>query len=179
MKDRVIKTMKSTVLLFILLGVVSGRRIQLLRGLPATGTVEENSPAGVSVHTFNVTLTPLSSEGVAIHPTILNLNPLTEAFDIESTGDLVYRVVTSGNPVLDYETMPKRFDLQIFVEDTTGRTDLSTLTVQVVDKNEPPVFRGNMAIQSKMAEALEKNNTEKADITYKTELHTVTVVKVV
>lgn len=90
-----------------------------------------------------------------------------------------FQVVTSGNPVLDYETMPKRFDLQIFVEDTTGRTDLSTLTVQVVDKNEPPVFRGNMAIQSKMAEALEKNNTEKADITYKTELHTVTVVKVV
>lgn len=64
----------------------------MLRGLPATGTVEENSPAGVSVHTFNVTLSPLSSEGVAIHPTILNSNPLTEAFDIESTGDLVYRV---------------------------------------------------------------------------------------
>ncbi|XP_068525883.1 cadherin-related family member 3 [Anas acuta] len=161
MKDRVIKTMKSTVLLFILLGVVSGRRIQLFRGLPATGTVEENSPAGVSVHTFNVTLTPLSSEGVAIiHPTILNSNPLTEAFDIESTGDLVYRVVTSGNPVLDYETMPKRFDLQIFVEDTTGRTDLSTLTIQVVDKNEPPVFRGNMAIQTVTIYILEGTRPE-------------------
>ncbi|XP_035165363.1 cadherin-related family member 3 [Oxyura jamaicensis] len=148
MKGRVIKTMKSKLILFILLGVVSGRRIQLLRGLPATGTVEENSPAGVCVHTFNVTLSALSSEGVAIHPTIVNSNPLTEAFDIESMGDLVYRVVTTGSPVLDYETMPKRFDLQIFVEDTTGRTDLNTLTVQVVDKNEPPVFRGNMAIQT-------------------------------
>ncbi|NXI69334.1 CDHR3 protein, partial [Anseranas semipalmata] len=125
-----------------------GRRIQLLRGLPATSTVEENSPAGVCIYTFNVTVSPLSSEGVAIHPTIVNSNPLTEAFDIESTGHLVYRVVTTGNPVLDYETMPKRFDLQIFVEDTAGRTDLNTLTVQVADKNEPPVFRGNMAIQT-------------------------------
>uniref|UniRef100_A0A8B9BKJ5 Cadherin domain-containing protein n=1 Tax=Anser brachyrhynchus TaxID=132585 RepID=A0A8B9BKJ5_9AVES len=168
--------MKSTLLLFILLGVVSGRRIQLLRGLPATRTVEENSPAGVCVHTFNVTLSALSSEGVARHPTIVNSNPLTEAFDIESMGDLV---VTTGNPVLDYETMPKRLDLQIFVEDTSGRTDLNTLTVQVVDKNEPPVFRGNMAIQSKIAVAFEKNNTQKADIIYKTELHTVPVVKVV
>uniref|UniRef100_A0A8C3K7A4 Cadherin domain-containing protein n=1 Tax=Calidris pygmaea TaxID=425635 RepID=A0A8C3K7A4_9CHAR len=46
-----------------------------------------------------------------------------------------------------YETMPKSFDLQIFVEDTTGRTDLSVLTVQIKDQNERPVFRGNLAIQ--------------------------------
>ncbi|NWH20404.1 CDHR3 protein, partial [Grus americana] len=125
-----------------------GRRTQLLKGLPATTTVEENAAAGVSVYAFNVTVSPLSSEGVAIPPTIVNSNPLTEAFDIESKGDLEYRVVTTGNPVLDYETMPKRFDLQIFVEDTTGRTDLNILTVQVTDKNERPVFRGNMAIQT-------------------------------
>ncbi|KFP73241.1 Cadherin-related family member 3, partial [Apaloderma vittatum] len=127
---------------------LAGRRTQLLKGLPATSTVEENAAAGVSVYTFNVTVSPLSSEGVAILPTIVNSNPLTEAFDIESKGNLEYRVVTTGNPVLDYETMPKSFDLQIFVEDTTGRTDLNTLTVQVIDQNEPPVFRGNMAIQT-------------------------------
>ncbi|NXL86070.1 CDHR3 protein, partial [Alectura lathami] len=125
-----------------------GRRIPLLRGLPATRTVEENAPAGVFIFTFNVTLPPWSSGVVAVHPIIVNSNPLTEAFDIVSTGDLVYRVVTTGNPVLDYETMPKRFDLQIYVEDTAGRTDLSTLTVQVADKNERPVFRGNMANQT-------------------------------
>ncbi|KFP96414.1 Cadherin-related family member 3, partial [Haliaeetus albicilla] len=127
---------------------LAGRRTQLLKGLPATSTVEENAAAGVSVYTFNVTVSPLSSEGVAILPTIVNSNPLTEAFDIESKGDLEYRVVTTGNPVLDYETMPKSFDLQIFVEDTTGRSDLNILTVQVTDKNERPVFRGNMAIQT-------------------------------
>ncbi|NXJ08249.1 CDHR3 protein, partial [Odontophorus gujanensis] len=125
-----------------------GRRTPLLRGLPATRTIEENAPAGVSIYTFNVTGSPLSSGAVAIHPTIVNSNPLTEAFAIVSTGDLVYRVVTTGNPILDYETMPKSFDLQIFVEDTAGRTDLNTLTVQVADKNERPVFRGNMAIQT-------------------------------
>ncbi|NXC70865.1 CDHR3 protein, partial [Anhinga anhinga] len=125
-----------------------GRRTLLLKGLPATSTVEENAAAGVSVYTFNVTVSPLSSEGVAILPTIVNSNPLTEAFEIKSKGDLEYRVVTTGNPVLDYETMPKSFDLQIFVEDTTGRTDLKVLTVRVTDKNEHPVFRGNMAIQT-------------------------------
>lgn len=70
-----------------------------------------------------------------------------------------FQVVTTGNPVLDYETMPKSFDLQIFVEDTTGRSDLNILTVQVTDKNERPVFRGNMAIQSKIMVVFEKNNT--------------------
>ncbi|NXD78175.1 CDHR3 protein, partial [Halcyon senegalensis] len=125
-----------------------GRRTQLLKGLPATTTVEENAAAGVSVYTFNVTVSPLSPEGVAILPTIVYSNPLTEAFNIEPKGHLEYRVVTTGNPVLDYETMPKSFDLQIFVEDRTGRTDLNILTVQVTDKNERPVFRGNMAIQT-------------------------------
>ncbi|KFQ95303.1 Cadherin-related family member 3, partial [Nipponia nippon] len=134
---------------------LAGRRTQLLKGLPATSTVEENSAAGVSVYTFNVTVSPLSSDGVAILPAIVNSNPLTEAFDIESKGDLEYRVVTTGNPVLDYETMPKSFDLQIFVEDTAGRTDLSILTVQVTDQNERPVFRGNMAFQTVMIYVLE------------------------
>ncbi|KAM6213907.1 cadherin-related family member 3 [Sarcoramphus papa] len=160
MKDRVVKMMKSMLLLLILLGVVSGRRTQLLKGLPATSTVEENAAAGVSVYTFNVTVSPLSSEGVAMLPTIVNSNPLTEAFVIESKGDLEYRVVTTGNPVLDYETMPKSFDLQIFVEDTTGRTDLSVLTVRVTDKNERPVFRGNMAIQTVTIYVLERTPPE-------------------
>ncbi|NXD33413.1 CDHR3 protein, partial [Copsychus sechellarum] len=125
-----------------------GRRTQLLKGLPATSTVEENSAAGVSVYSFTVAVSPLVSEGVAILPTIVNSNPLTEAFGIESKGDLEFGVITTGNPVLDYETMPKSFDLQIFVEDTTGRTDLNILTIQVTDKNEHPVFRGNMAFQT-------------------------------
>ncbi|NXF98485.1 CDHR3 protein, partial [Eubucco bourcierii] len=125
-----------------------GRRTQLLKGLPATSTVEENAAAGVSVYSFTVAVSPLSSEGVAAAPTIVNSNPLTEAFDIKPSGGVEYMVVTTGNPVLDYETMPKSFDLQIFVEDRNGTTDLNTLTIQVTDKNEEPVFQGNMAIQT-------------------------------
>ncbi|NXJ60099.1 CDHR3 protein, partial [Rostratula benghalensis] len=132
-----------------------GRRTQLLKGLPATSTVEENAAAGVSVYTFNVTVSPMSSEGVAILPTIVNSNPLTEAFGIEAKGDLEFSVVTTGNPVLDYETMPKSFDLQIFVEDKIGRTDLSILIVHIKDQNEHPVFQGNMAIQTVMVYVLE------------------------
>ncbi|NXH47611.1 CDHR3 protein, partial [Dicaeum eximium] len=138
-----------------------GRRSQLLKGFPATSTVEENSAAGVSVCDFNVTVSPLASEGVAILPTIVNSNPLTEAFDIESKGGLEFRVITTGNPVLDYETMPKSFDLQIFVEDTTGRTDLNKLTIRVIDKNEPPVFQGNMAIQTVTIYVLEGTPPER------------------
>ncbi|NXR26197.1 CDHR3 protein, partial [Cinclus mexicanus] len=138
-----------------------GKRTQLLKGLPATSTVEENSAAGVSVYNFNVTVSPLASEGVAVLPTIVNSNPLTEAFDIESKGGLEFRVITTGNPVLDYETMPKSFDLQIFVEDTAGRTDLNILTIQVTDKNEHPVFRGNMAIQTVTIYVLEGTPPER------------------
>ncbi|NXA95879.1 CDHR3 protein, partial [Melanocharis versteri] len=138
-----------------------GRRTQLLKGLPATSTVEENSAAGVSVYDFNVTVSPSASGGVAILPTIVNSNPLTEAFDIESKGGLEFRVITTGNPVLDYETMPKSFDLQIFVEDTAGRTDLNVLTIQVTDKNEHPVFRGNMAIQAVTIYVLEGTPPER------------------
>ncbi|XP_066038975.1 cadherin-related family member 3 [Chamaea fasciata] len=155
MKDRVVKIMKSMLLFLVLLGAVSGKRTQLLKGLPATSTVEENSAAGVSVYNFNVTVSPLAS-GVAVLPTIINSNPLTAAFDIVSKGGLEFRVITTGNPVLDYETMPKSFDLQIFVEDTAGRTDLNILTIQVKDKNEHPVFRGNVAIQTVTIYVLEK-----------------------
>ncbi|NWY73600.1 CDHR3 protein, partial [Erithacus rubecula] len=138
-----------------------GRRTQLLKGLPATSTVEENSAAGVSVYSFTVTVSPLASESLAILPTIVNSNPLTEAFDIESKGGLEFGVITTGNPVLDYETMPKSFDLQIFVEDTTGRTDLNILTIQVTDKNEHPVFRGNMAFQTVTIYVLEGTPPER------------------
>uniref|UniRef100_A0A8C0G095 Cadherin related family member 3 n=1 Tax=Chelonoidis abingdonii TaxID=106734 RepID=A0A8C0G095_CHEAB len=41
------------------------------------------------------------------------------------------------------------FDLQIYVNDTAGASDLQILTVQITDVNEPPVFRGNLADQSK------------------------------
>ncbi|XP_030072612.1 cadherin-related family member 3 [Microcaecilia unicolor] len=57
-------------------------------------------------------------------------------------------VVYTGDPVLDYETMPNSFDLQIFATDTTGATNLQTLTVQLINVNEPPFFVDNMAFQS-------------------------------
>ncbi|KAF7246740.1 Cadherin-related family member 3 [Varanus komodoensis] len=42
-------------------------------------------------------------------------------------------VVTTGSPMLDYETMPHRFELQILVFDSAGARDLQILTVQVLD----------------------------------------------
>uniref|UniRef100_F7GYM2 Cadherin related family member 3 n=1 Tax=Macaca mulatta TaxID=9544 RepID=F7GYM2_MACMU len=43
---------------------------------------------------------------------------------------------------LDFETGPNIFDLQIYVKDEVGVTDLQVLTVQVTDVNEPPQFQG-------------------------------------
>uniref|UniRef100_F7G729 Cadherin domain-containing protein n=1 Tax=Ornithorhynchus anatinus TaxID=9258 RepID=F7G729_ORNAN len=41
--------------------------------------------------------------------------------------------------------MPNRFELQIYVQDEAGATDLQTLTVEVEDVDEAPVFQGNLA----------------------------------
>ncbi|XP_039353074.1 cadherin-related family member 3-like [Mauremys reevesii] len=128
---------------------VQGGKTLSLNGLPATGNVTEKSSAYVLVYTFNVTLSPSPSEVAPGYPLIINSNPLTKAFRIDPGATHTYKVVTTGDPVLDYETMPNSFDLQIYVKDTAGASDLQILTVQITDVNEPPVFRGNLADQSK------------------------------
>uniref|UniRef100_A0A8C3XVH1 Cadherin related family member 3 n=1 Tax=Chelydra serpentina TaxID=8475 RepID=A0A8C3XVH1_CHESE len=137
----------------ILIITTKGGKTLSLNGLPATGNVTENSSAYILVHTFSVTLSPSPSEVASGYPLIINSNPLTKAFRIDPG------VVTTGDPVLDYETMPNSFDLQIYVNDTAGASDLQILTVQITDVNEPPVFRGNLADQTVMIYILEGNRT--------------------
>ncbi|KAL6030394.1 hypothetical protein STEG23_017082 [Scotinomys teguina] len=67
------------------------------------------------------------------------------AFSILLFSSLSQQVVTTGKEQLDFETGPKIFDLQIYVKDDVGVTDLQVLTVQVTDVNEPPQFQGNLA----------------------------------
>nr|XP_033813487.1 cadherin-related family member 3 isoform X2 [Geotrypetes seraphini] len=113
-------------------------------GLPAAVKFSENLPAGSAVYKFKTAGTLPSGL-----PSIINTNPLTKAFrvdPIEPSGD--YQVVYTGDPVLDYETMPNSFDLQIFAKYATGATNLQTLTVQLINVNEPPFFVDNMAFQS-------------------------------
>ncbi|XP_077194262.1 cadherin-related family member 3 isoform X1 [Paroedura picta] len=123
-------------------------------GLPGTGEVKENSPAGAWVYTFNVTLSPsnISLKGI---PIIINSNPLTKAFRINPVSLLQYNVATSGDPILDYETMPHTFELQILVHDDAEARAIQILTVVVVDENEPPEFLGNLATQTVMVYILE------------------------
>ncbi|XP_062991085.1 cadherin-related family member 3 [Elgaria multicarinata webbii] len=128
-----------------------GGRTLSISGLPGTGNVTENSPAGTVVYTFGIILTPNLLPNVTVrrrYPLIINSNPLTKAFKINPDPTLLYKVVTSGELTLDYETMPNQFDLQILVYDTAGASDLRILTVQVLDVNEPPVFQGNAATQT-------------------------------
>ncbi|KAM5172025.1 cadherin-related family member 3 [Mantella aurantiaca] len=130
-------------LLFFLLGVIGpGGGTLLYDGLPNSTTVQENTPAGTSVYSFSVN----STAGLAVTPYIINSSPLTKAFQINSNPP-VYYVVTTGSPALDFETMPNSFELQIYAEDNLGTTELQTLTVQLINVNEPPELQGNIANQ--------------------------------
>ncbi|XP_075198683.1 cadherin-related family member 3 [Anomaloglossus baeobatrachus] len=124
-----------------MLCLLTGGGTSLFIGLPNTTSLAENQPAGIVVYSFSVTTTSL-----LITPQIINSNPLTSAFRIDAKPPN-YLVVTTGNPVLDFETTPSSFDIQIYLEDTTRATDLQTLTVQLTNINEPPVFLDNLANQ--------------------------------
>ncbi|XP_026533027.1 cadherin-related family member 3 [Notechis scutatus] len=142
----------------VLLVQISGGETLSFSDLPATGNITENSPSGIVVHTFRVNLTPHLLPDITIpfsYPLIVNSNPLTKAFRINTISPLQYQVVTTGDPVLDYETMPHAFDLQILVADSAGATELQILTVQVRDINEPPVFQGNLVNQTVIIYILE------------------------
>ncbi|XP_039210392.1 cadherin-related family member 3 isoform X1 [Crotalus tigris] len=154
------KTPNEIYLCFVVLLVkISGGETLNFSDLPATGNVAENSPSGTLVHAFGVNLTPHLLPDISIppeYPLIINSNPLTQAFRINPISPLHYQVVTTGDPVLDYETMPHAFDLQILVADSAGAMELQVLTVQVTDVNEPPVFQGNLANQTVVIYILER-----------------------
>ncbi|EFB24714.1 hypothetical protein PANDA_001497, partial [Ailuropoda melanoleuca] len=130
----------------------TGREALHLIHLPATSTVAENSPPETPVHKFSVNLSASLSPVIPGLPLIINTSPLTDGFkvnwlsgiDFEASPSLL-RVVTTGKEQLDFETGPNIFDLQIYVKDDVGVTDLQILTVQVTDVNEPPQFEGNLA----------------------------------
>ncbi|KAM9311743.1 cadherin-related family member 3 [Gastrophryne carolinensis] len=135
--------MGKVMLLYFLLGVIGpGGGTLFFIGLPNTATVQENVPAGTTVYSFSVN----STASLSVSPQIINSDPLTNAFRIDSSPP-TYSVVTTGNPLLDFETMPNSFDLQIYVKDSVNATDLETLTVQLTNVNEPPVFLDNLANQ--------------------------------
>ncbi|XP_027430696.2 cadherin-related family member 3 isoform X3 [Zalophus californianus] len=113
--------------------------------LPATTTVAENSPPETPVHKFSVNLSASLSPVIPGWPLIINTSPLTDAFKVNWLSDTDFEVVTTGTEQLDFETGPNIFDLQIYVKDDVGVTDLQILTVQVTDVNEPPQFQGNLA----------------------------------
>ncbi|XP_018424128.1 PREDICTED: cadherin-related family member 3 [Nanorana parkeri] len=135
--------MEKVRLLFFLLGVIGpGGGTLLFNGLPNTTTVQENTPAGTNVYSFSVN----STANLRLGPTIINSSPLTQAFRIDPTPSMYY-VTTSASLTLDFETMPNAFELQIYMEDILGATELKTLTVQLTNVNEPPVFLGSLANQ--------------------------------
>ncbi|XP_017370925.1 cadherin-related family member 3 isoform X5 [Cebus imitator] len=137
--------MQEAIILLALLGAMSGGEAQHLIFLPATGAVAENSPPGTLVHNFSVKLAASLSPVIPGFPLIINSNPLTEAFRVNWLTGTDFEVVTTGMEQLDFETGPNIFDLQIYVKDEVGVTDLQVLTVQVTDVNEPPRFQGNLA----------------------------------
>ncbi|XP_027627917.1 cadherin-related family member 3 [Tupaia chinensis] len=121
-----------------------GEALHLIH-LPTTSDVPENSPPNTLVHKFSVNLSASQSPVVPGFPQIINSSPLTEAFRVNVLSGTEFEVVTTGKEQLDFETRPNIFDLQIYVKDKVGVTDLQILTVQVTDVNEAPQFQGNLA----------------------------------
>ncbi|XP_051022109.1 LOW QUALITY PROTEIN: cadherin-related family member 3 [Acomys russatus] len=113
--------------------------------LPATSNVAENAPPATLVHEFSVNLSVSLSPVITGFPMVINPRPFTEAFRVNRLSATNFEVVTTGKEQLDFETGPRTFDLQIYVKDDVGVTDLQVLTVQVTDVNEPPQFQGNLA----------------------------------
>ncbi|XP_049978289.1 cadherin-related family member 3 isoform X1 [Alexandromys fortis] len=137
-------SMRGAVIVLAVLGVTSGEALHLIH-LPATRTVAENAPPATLVHEFSVNLSVSLSPVMPGFPMVANPSPFTEAFRVNRLSGTDFEVVTSGKEQLDFETGPKVFDLQIYVKDDVGVTDLQVLTVQVTDVNEPPQFLGNLA----------------------------------
>ncbi|XP_049633597.1 cadherin-related family member 3 [Suncus etruscus] len=113
--------------------------------LPATTSIAENSPPKTSIHKFAVNLSASLAPVLPRFPLIINSSPLTEAFKVNTLSGTDFEVVTTGKEQLDFEIGPNIFDLQIYVKDDMGITDLQVLTVQVTDVNEPPQFPGSLA----------------------------------
>ncbi|XP_068963063.1 cadherin-related family member 3 [Petaurus breviceps papuanus] len=137
--------MQATVCLLVLLGMASGGECLQLNQFPASCFVKENVSPGTTVYSFNVTLSPSASPVSSRFPFIVNSNPLTQAFCIKALSEKNFEVVTTGKPSLDFETMPKIFQLQVYVKDEAGAMDLGLLTVYLKDVNEPPLFLDNLA----------------------------------
>lgn len=137
--------MQGPVIVLALLGITSGGEALHLVHLPATSKVAENSPPTTLVHEFSVNLSVSLSPVIPGFPMVINPRPFTEAFRVNRLSATSFEVVTTGKEQLDFETGPKSFDLQIYVKDDVGVTDLQVLTVQVTDVNEPPQFQGNLA----------------------------------
>ncbi|XP_003469896.2 cadherin-related family member 3 isoform X2 [Cavia porcellus] len=138
-------SMQEAVILLLLLEASSGGEALHLVHLPATSNVAENSPPGTLVHKFSVNLSVSLAPVVPGFPLIINSSPLIEVFKVNKLTGTNFEVVTFGKQQLDFETGPNTFDLQIYVKDEVGVTDLQILTVQVTDVNEPPEFQGNLA----------------------------------
>ncbi|XP_053320896.1 cadherin-related family member 3 [Spea bombifrons] len=147
--------MEKLKLLYFLLGVIGpGGGTVLLVGLPNSASVMENQSAGTSIFSFSVSTNSTISSGF---PYIINTSPLTKAFRIDYIGTS-YNVALTGSPLLDFETTPNSFNLQIYVEDSTGATDLQILTVQLTNVNEPPMFLDNLANQDVSLYIIEGNS---------------------
>ncbi|XP_021035167.1 cadherin-related family member 3 [Mus caroli] len=138
-------SMQGAVIVLVLFGITSGGEALHLVHLPATSNVAENAPPATLVYKFSVNLSVSLSPVIPGFPLVVNPRPFTEAFRVNRLSATNFEVVTTGKEQLDFERGPKVFDLQIYVKDDVGVTDVQVLTVQVTDVNEPPQFQGILA----------------------------------
>ncbi|XP_078077470.1 cadherin-related family member 3-like [Mustelus asterias] len=113
-----------------------------IQGLPATITIQEDTPAGIAIFNFSVVST--ITDELMLTPKIAATNPVNNFFIVSVTRRLDLEVIVSENAGLDYETQ-SNYALLIYVEDDKGNADFQMLTVLLSDVDEPPRFLDNLA----------------------------------
>ncbi|XP_012399000.1 cadherin-related family member 3 [Sarcophilus harrisii] len=112
-------------------------------------TVERPRPLleNASESTLVTTITAAVShhESLVGNPVIINSNPVIHPFVVShKAADHRWELTIAKEPQLDFETVAF-YTLVIYARDSRGNSATQTISIQIVDVNEPPTFIGSLA----------------------------------
>ncbi|XP_068940665.1 cadherin-related family member 3-like, partial [Petaurus breviceps papuanus] len=111
-------------------------------------TVERAKPLleNASESTLVTTITAAVSHHDSLigDPVIINSNPVFHPFVVSHKAAYQWELVTAKEPKLDFETVAS-YTLVIYARDSGGNSASQTISIQIVDVNEPPAFVGSLA----------------------------------
>ncbi|XP_036896760.1 cadherin-related family member 3-like isoform X4 [Sturnira hondurensis] len=133
-------------------------------------SIENASPLleNVSEHTRVAVITvsvppPASLIG---DPVIINANPVVHPFALSRRSKHQWELFTTGVPKLDFE-MVTLYSLIVYAEDNQGAAASQTISIQIADVNEPPIFTGTFARRDQVTEIYILEDTAPGTVIYR------------